>query len=92
MYIRKYTGVAKACRKEALEQVKEGTYRLVKCEDIKHNSPKSLKLSPIVAIPHKSREYTMILNLAYNRKLNNEKLPYTNETTNKKTSTTTYNV
>ena len=31
---------AKACRAEALERVKEGTCRLVKWNDIKHNPPK----------------------------------------------------
>ena len=36
----KKPGAAKACRKEALERVKEGTCRLVKWEDIKNNPPK----------------------------------------------------
>ena len=74
---------AKACRKEALERVKEGTCRLVKWNDIKHNPPKNLKISPIAAIPHKSRDYRMILNLAYNLKLNNNKLPSVNDTTDR---------
>merc|ERR1712115_77152 len=63
---------SKACRREALERVKEGTCRLVKWNDKKHNPPKNLKISPIAAIPHKSRDYRMILNLAYNLKLNNK--------------------
>ena len=74
---------SKACRREALERVKEGSCRLVKWNDIKHNPPKNLKISPIAAIPHKSRDYRMILNLAYNLKLNKKKLPSVNETTNR---------
>ena len=42
---------AKACRREALERVKEGSCRLVKWNDIKHNPPKNLKISPIAASP-----------------------------------------
>ena len=74
---------AKACRKEALERVKDGTCRLVKWDDIKHNPLKNLKILPIAAIPHKSRNYIMILNLAYNLKLNSNKLPSVNKTTNR---------
>lgn len=74
--------VAKACRKETLERLKEGTCRLLKWDEIKHNPSKNLRISPIAVIPHKSRDYRMILNLAYNLKLNNNKLPSVNDTTN----------
>ena len=49
--------VATACRNEALEQVKDGCAKLIKWEDIKHNPPINLKVSPLAAIPHKSREF-----------------------------------
>ena len=48
---------ATACRNEALERVKDKCVRLIKWDDIKHNPPKNLKISPIAAIPHKSRAF-----------------------------------
>ena len=51
--------------------------------DIKHSLPKNLRISPIMTIPYKSRDYRMILNLVYNLKLNSNKLPSVNETTNR---------
>ena len=74
---------AAVCREEALEKVKEGHCRLIDWDDIKDNPPPNLKISPIAAIPHKSRAYRMILNLAYQIKLNTTKLNSVNETTNK---------
>ena len=62
---------ATACRKEALERVRDGRMRIVNWNDIKHNPPKNLKISPIAAIPHKSRDYRMILDLAFALKLEN---------------------
>ena len=63
---------ATACRKEALERVSDGRMRIVNWNDIKHNPPKNLKISPIAAIPHKSRDYCMILDLAFALKLEND--------------------
>lgn len=75
---------AAACRAEAFQKVKEGHCRLVSWNSIKHNPPKNLKISPIAAIPHKSRQYRMILNLAYKLRLQNKQnLPSVNDTTNK---------
>ena len=48
-----------------------------------------MKISSIAAIPHKSRNYRNILNLAYNLNLNNKKLPSVNEI-NDKTLTQQY--
>jgi hypothetical protein len=45
---------SEACKKEALERVKEGLCRLVNWDDIKNNFPKNLKVSPLAAVPHKS--------------------------------------
>ena len=74
---------AKACREEALQKVKEGHCILVKWNDIKNNLPKNLKISPIAAIPQKSRKYRMILNLAYRMRIRREKLKSVNDSTNK---------
>ena len=72
-----------ACRTEILAKVKEGHCRLIKWSDIEHNPPKNLKISPIAAIPHKTRQFRMILNLAYNLVINKQKLKSVNDTTDK---------
>ena len=56
---------AKACRLEALEEARDGMCKIVAWEDIKHNPPENLKISPIGAVPHKSRKYRMILDLSF---------------------------
>ena len=56
---------AAACKREALERVKEGSCRLINWDDIKTNFPKNLKISPLAAVPHKSRKYRMILDLSF---------------------------
>jgi hypothetical protein len=38
---------------------------MVQWEDIKENPPKELKISPIAAIPHKSKAYQSILDLSF---------------------------
>ena len=55
---------AAACRKEALERVQDKCCRVVKWKDIIDNLPPNLKISPIAAIPHKSRLFRMILDLS----------------------------
>ena len=74
---------ALACRTEALERVKEGCCKIVKWEDIKHNPPENLKLSPIAAIPHKSRQFRMILDLSFELKVNQSRLKSVNDSSNK---------
>ena len=74
---------ATSCRNEALERVKDKCARLVKWDDIKHNPPINLKISPIAAIPHKSRAFRMILDLSYNITVNGTKLASVNKTSNK---------
>ena len=54
-----------ACRKEALERVRDNCCRLVKWSTLLRQLPQNLKISPIAAIPHKSRDYRMILDLSY---------------------------
>ena len=70
---------ATACRNKALERVKDGCAKLIKWDDIKHNPPINLKVSPLAAIPHKSRDFRMILDLSYNIKVNGIKLQSVNE-------------
>ena len=74
---------ATACRNEALERVKDKCVRLVKWDDIKHNPPKNLKISPIAAIPHKSRAFRMILDLLFNITIKGDKLLPVNKTSDK---------
>lgn len=56
-------------RDETLEKANQGYARLVLWDDIKHNPPANLKVSPIAAIPHKSRGWRMILDLSYSVRL-----------------------
>ena len=69
-------------RAETLEKISQGYARLVAWDDIKHNPPPKLKISPIAAIPHKSRGYRMILDLSYGITLNGIRHPSVNESTN----------
>ena len=51
--------------KEVLDKVAQGQARLVNWDDIKHDPPPQLKVSPIALIPHKSRMFRAILDLSY---------------------------
>jgi hypothetical protein len=42
---------------EVADKVAKGQEHVVLWDDIKHNHPKQLKISPVAAIPHKSRTY-----------------------------------
>ena len=77
------TVAATLCCNEALKRVKDGCAKLIKWDNIKHNPPVNLKILPLAAIPHKSREFRMILDLSYNIKVNNTKLQSVNKTSNK---------
>ena len=44
--------------------------RLVLYEKIRGNFPAKMKVSPIAAIPHKSKEFISILDLSFSLKLN----------------------
>lgn len=50
---------------EVEEKVKKGQARLVTWDDIKHDPPEQLKISPIAMIPHKSRLFRAILDLSF---------------------------
>ena len=50
---------------EVADEVAKGQARVVLWDDIKHDHPKQLKISPVAAIPHKSRAYRSILDLSF---------------------------
>ncbi len=56
---------------EAREKVDKGQARVVLWDDIKDNPPPELKISPIAAIPHKSKAYRSILDLSFRLRLQN---------------------
>jgi hypothetical protein len=74
---------AAACKKEALEGVKEYSCRLVNWIDIKDNFPANLKISPLAAVPHKFRKYQMILNLSSQLLVNGRRLESVNDFSDK---------
>ena len=56
---------------EAAGKVRTNQAWLVLWDSIKDNPPKELKISPIAAIPHKSKDYRSILDLSYCLRLKN---------------------
>lgn len=69
---------------EVEEKVKKGQARLVTWDDIKHDPPEQLKISPIAMIPHKSRLFRAILDLSFPVKLQNGTIvPSVNDGTTK---------
>jgi hypothetical protein len=54
---------------EAEQKVRMGQAKLVLWDDIKDNPPRQLKISPIAAIPHKSKAYRSILDLSFRLRL-----------------------
>ncbi len=50
---------------EAAEKVRTKQARIVLWDDIKDNPPEQLKISPIAAIPHKSKAFRSILDLSF---------------------------
>ena len=58
-------GSAQALRHETLEQIEGGYTRIVKWSVLRKQLLAKLKLSPIAAIPHKSRAFRKILDLSF---------------------------
>jgi len=56
---------------EAAEKVRTNQARLVLWDSINNNPPKELKISPIAAIPHKSKDFRSILDLSFRLRLKN---------------------
>jgi hypothetical protein len=80
---------AAACRAETLEKVADGYAKLFPWTDLRAKPPPNLKISPIAAIPHKSRAYRMILDLSKGVVVGTTHHPSVNETTNTTQSPTT---
>jgi hypothetical protein len=57
---------------EAAEKVRTKQAHLVLWDSIKDNPPKELKISPIAAIPHKSKDFRSILDLSFRLRLKME--------------------
>ena len=72
---------AAALRAEALEKVEQGFARLVTWDSIKDKPPTNLKISPLAAVPHKSRRYRAILDLSFQIRMGGLKLPSVNANT-----------
>ncbi len=69
---------------EIQDKLKAGQARTVLWDDIKDNPPDQLKISPIAAIPHKSKPFRSILDLWFSLKLNTAStIPSVNESTTK---------
>ncbi len=56
---------------ESKVKVEAGQATIVEWDDIKDNSPPQLKVSPITAIPHKSKDLRSILDLSFQLRLKN---------------------
>jgi hypothetical protein len=66
------------------EKVAVGQAHVIKWDNITHNPPVQLKISLIVAVPHKSKPYRSILDLSFSlRHLDMTSIPSVNETTTK---------
>jgi hypothetical protein len=71
---------------KAVEKVRTRQARIVLWDDIKDNPPEQLKISPIAAIPHKSKAFRSILDLSFRLRVKNgEILASINNTTEKTT-------
>jgi hypothetical protein len=53
------------------EKVRTKQARIVAWDDIKDDPPRQLKISPIAAIPHKSKAYRLIFDLSFRLRLTN---------------------
>jgi len=61
---------AAAClQQEALEKVAQGEAEVIKWDDIKDSLHPNLKISPLAAVPHKSRLFRAILDLSFQLRL-----------------------
>jgi hypothetical protein len=56
---------------EATKKVRTNQAQIVAWDNIKDNPPPQLKISPIAAIPHKSKAYRSILDLSFQLRLEN---------------------
>ncbi len=66
---------------ESLEKAEQGFCQLVHWDYIKASPSENLKISPVAAIPHKSQQFCMILNLSHGIQINKEQMLSVNEVT-----------
>jgi len=72
---------AAACLwEEMLEKVKQGFAQIIPWSKLEKNPP-NLKISPLAAVPHKSRPYQAILDLSYNLRIDNTVFASVNSST-----------
>ena len=75
---------AKCCHQETLAKVDAGFARIINWADICDNHPPELKISPIAAVPHKSRIYRMILDLSFSVRMpDGTRIPSVNDSSDK---------
>lgn len=74
---------AKCLRKETLEKVTQGFAEIVTWGDLRRDPPPTLKISPIAAIPHKTRHFRAILDLSFVLRHLRTKVTSVNEATTK---------
>ena len=71
-------------QKEVSVKVQQGQAKVIMWDDIKHNFPPELKISPIAMIPHKSQAFRAIIDLSFALRLaNGGDVPSINSTTTK---------
>ena len=73
--------VAEYAWKEAQEKEAKGFYQIYKWSTLRKSCPVDLKISPLAAIPYKSRAYRLLLDLSFGLKMNGQRQPSVNETT-----------
>ena len=66
---------------EARENETQGFAKIYRWDDLKKNLPRTLKLSPLAMIPHKSRKCRAILDLSYQLMVAGYMLPLVNDVT-----------
>jgi len=77
----KNPAAAASIRAELLEKVAQGYACIIKWDDIKDNPPPKLKISPIAAVPHKSRLFCTILDLSFKLRLHGQRMASVNDST-----------
>ena len=75
-------GTMEYARKKAWAKEKAGQCKIVKWKDINDDPPQNLKLRTVAAVPHKSRDYRMILDLSFALRMCGYEIPAVNEETN----------
>ena len=69
--------------RKTADKVKNGYARVVKWGSIKNNIPATLKISPVAMVPHKSKQFRVILDLSFDLYHNGLKFKPVNDSTRK---------